>query len=112
MSGQILHISTAETGIAGAIEHEMWCPVCCRNNQPIRTGYTGSHCGGCGNYFSIDDPCSTVRARRELLCLSRREMGEKLKLKPRTVANYENDWPSERYWKATRELVEQSDPDR
>ena len=81
-----------------------YCPVCCKREAPIRVGYVGCKCDGCGYYFS-DALHFTVMNRRLLLKLSKKELAEKLNIKLSTVSHYEKNWPSKRYWEATKELV-------
>lgn len=88
------------------IETEGFCPVCCKENQPIRIGWIELHCGGCGNFFSSESLNRTVEKRRKILGLSRKEMAVKMGLSKKTIANYETDWPSKKYWTETRTLMQ------
>ncbi len=100
-----MHICTSETFMIDAIEIKGYCPVCCKENQSLRIGWIEAHCGGCGNYFSVESQNRTVEKRRKLLVLSRKEMGFKMGLTKRTIANYENVWPSKKYWIETQNLM-------
>ncbi len=99
------HISTSETFMAGGHSYSGFCPVCCKENQPLTQGYIETTCGSCKNYFSIYDPHRIVKKRRELLGLSRKEMSAQMGLNYRTIANYETVWPSKRYFVETQKLV-------
>lgn len=102
----MIHICTNETFMTGSIPLKGYCQVCCKDNQNLKLGWIETKCEGCGNYFSIEDLQETVRKRRELLVLSRKEIGEKLGLSAKTISNYENVWPSKKYWLATEKLME------
>jgi len=100
-----VHICTSETFMIGAFKIESYCPVCCKENQKIRCGWIECACGGCGNYFDIESLNRIVEKRRVLLGLSRKQIGEKMGLSVKTIAKYENYWPSKKYWDGTKELV-------
>lgn len=100
-----VHIATSESLLAGAISFLGYCPCCCRENALQRTGYAGGHCECCGEYYCHDSLNSTVRSRRKLLGFTRKDMAIVAGVKPQTIRNYENVWPSKRYWELTAELV-------
>ena len=102
----MIHISTAETFMLDAIPMVGYCPVCCRDDQPLDVGWLQTRCNGCGSYSTFNEAQDTVRKRRELLALTRKEIGIKLGLTAKTVSNYENVWPSNKYWQATEKLME------
>jgi len=93
-----------------AIEGKGYCPVCCKRDQPIKVGWVEAKCDGCGFYSYINPPNLTVKNRRSLLKLSKKEMAERMNLKVSTITKYEKDWPSERYWEATKKLVLAEEP--
>lgn len=100
-----IHISTPETFMHGAIAFKGKCVICQQDDQELRSGYVDTHCAGCGRYASHEDPPSIVRQRREHLGLTRKEMGKEMMVKHSTVSNYENFWPSKRYWLDSAKLV-------
>ena len=99
------HICTRESLMHDAIELTGYCPVCCNDNQQIMAGWTEYQCAGCGYYFSSDSANEIVKNRRALLGLSRAEMAQKMRLSRKTIANYENHWPSRKYWDKTMALI-------
>ena len=101
-----MNILTKVALMADATKFIGFCPVCCKHKQPITVGWRECYCNGCGNYFSPETLNETVKKRRELLGLSRQEMAIKMGLTEATISNYENDWPSKKYWVETQNLME------
>lgn len=100
-----MHVCTSETFMIDAIETTGFCPVCCKENQLIKIGWIECQCDGCKNYFSSESANITVEKRRKILGLSRKKMAVKMGLKPKTISNYENIWPSKKYWNKTETLI-------
>ena len=102
-----MNILTKVALMAEATKFKGFCPVCYRYNQWITVAWRAGYCNGCGNYFSPETLNETVKKRRKLLGLSKAEMAMKMGLSIRTISNYEKDWPSKKYWRETRKLVEE-----
>jgi DNA-binding XRE family transcriptional regulator len=100
-----IHISTKETFMAGAVEYTGFCPVCCRPDALIKQGYLEGFCESCKRYHNTEELQRTVKQRRELLGLTRRQMADEVGVKPVTIGNYERNWPSKTYWEQTRQMM-------
>lgn len=88
------------------LDYNGWCPICCREDTPIRVGWTHERCiiGNCiipheGFMGSI------AMRRRERLGLTRRQMSEITGLKPSTIKRYEWVRCSKNYYEKTAELM-------
>lgn len=100
-----MHVTTRESLMAGGERIDGSCPVCCRENQPIRIGHVEEHCAGCGNYFNRNEQNKVVRARRELLDLSRDQISAITGISVSTIKHYEVNYPSKKYLSVTENLV-------
>ena len=99
-----MHIVTTQTLFIDAPQIRGACAACLKTGK-MDAGPAGVRCGACGFVNGGDSLHLLVRKRREILGMTRREIAGVLGLKPSTVATYENNWPSERYWLETERLV-------
>jgi hypothetical protein len=100
-----IHVCASESLLAGSIDFVGYCPICCTEEYVQRTGYVGGYCMGCDSHYSFEDMAGVVRQRRKILGLERRDMAALFAVSPQTISNYENVWPSKKYWQFTKELV-------
>lgn len=83
-------ICTNEDMVAGGIPLEdVKCPFCCKIGNQI-VGYIGTYCPNCKMIWSSDHTMGYVaKKRRELLGLTRRQVGCRVSRAPNTIKNYE-----------------------
>jgi hypothetical protein len=68
--------------------------------------YVGCRCNVCGSEWDLDSVPRLIRQQRErVLKMSRKDLAEILSIKASTVATYENNLPSFRYYTRLKELV-------
>jgi len=109
-----IHISTRETFMLDAFTLDGYCPVCCSSSK-ISIGYVECRCFGCGSYFSLDSSGSIVKARRELLKLTIKQMADIAGITKSTIKEYEKYGSSRKYYRLTSDLINKhfnrEDPD-
>ena len=99
------HLCTREAFMIDALEAEGTCPICMQKGKHL-IGWVEIKCCVCNKYFCLDEGLNIiVRERRKLLGLSRKEMCEKYGCTRKTLRNYENWWPSKKYYEATGKMV-------
>jgi len=99
-----IHLCTRESFFVDAIDMKGICFICGKSTV-LKVGWTEIQCPECEQYFTLGDLAGIVKERRKFLGLSRKEMAERIDLKPSTVKKYENDYPSEKYWNKTSALI-------
>lgn len=84
------HICTAEDLVAGGIELGVRkCLFCCQNTKQ-KAGYIGIYCFNCRRVLTGEEWAGDIaRQRRELLQLTKRQIGEELGLSKHTIHSYE-----------------------
>ena len=102
------HICTHESLVAGGVElGKQECPICCQNNRQ-KAGYAGILCYGCQTMISGDEwRGDIVKRRRELLGMTRRQIGDIVGRSKHTIKDYEWKKCPERYLDKTAELMKQ-----
>ena len=109
MSGERIHVCTSESFIVHEIEpmHKV-CPICGQITEQ-RVTWTGVLCMGCRREYGPDYSLAyIVRKRREILGLTKREMGKRLGYTKGTVHQYEwGDGPSQIYVDKSLQLVKE-----
>lgn len=100
------HICTTESLYAGGIAlAPMECPICCKVTKQIG-GYVGIYCTSCKRDWSSEMwRGDVVRMRRNLLGLSRREMGARLEIPYSRIKGYEIRKCPDEYYEMTKEEV-------
>jgi len=86
-------------------QHE--CPICCTISTH-KLGWVGVLCSNCHREFSLDDEewrGTLAEKRRELLGLTRRQMGTLVGVAGSKIARYETRKCPDAYWEKTKELV-------
>jgi len=99
-----MHFCTRESFFVDAIDMKGICSICGKSTV-LKIGWTEIKCPKCERYFNLDDLAGIVKERRKLLGMSRNEMAAIMEIKPSTVKKYESDYPSEKYWNKTFDLI-------
>jgi hypothetical protein len=84
------HICTNEDMVAGGLDLGVSkCPICCQDTTQ-KAGYIGVYCYGCKRILSGEEWRGDIaRQRRELLGMTKRQIGEKIGLSKHTIHAYE-----------------------
>src|SRR3990172_12064270 len=98
------HILTNETLLHDAPVINRECSICTIISD-LRIGWTGEHCDVCGTTFNMEEGFwgDIVKRRREILSLSRKQMGELTGYKGSSVKRYEWVRCSKPYFEKTTE---------
>jgi len=93
---KLLHIATDESYLASCdVSDSFYCDICCRRGKGIY-GYIGVKCLMCGTCYDCWPPELAIE-RREYLGFSRKQIAQLYGVKNKTIAGYENYWPSDKY---------------
>lgn len=99
------HICTNEDLVAGGIKFpNTECLICCRKTTLI-AGYVGMYCPLCKRISSEGWMGGIAKQRRELLGLTKRELGDKMGVSKHTVHSYEWRKCPQWYFDALKDLV-------
>jgi len=106
MYGSEIHVCTIEDFVVQEIPP--WkgkCIVCCKETT-LQATWFGALCGSCKHVFGPDNTIGDIaKQRRELIGLTRRQLGDIVGLKPSTIKTYEWGVCPEGYFKKTEEVV-------
>lgn len=85
----LVHIATSDSFLVDAVECETTCPLCGVSGKNL-LGWNGMRCLECRHDWFLDMAWpDIVRTQRQILRLSRREMGEITGYSPKTIKRYE-----------------------
>jgi len=85
------------------------CPICCKISEK-RAGYIGVYCFNCKRILTGDEWSGQIaRQRREILGLTKKQIGDKLGLSKHTVHAYEWKKCPEKYLDQLEEIMNQND---
>jgi hypothetical protein len=106
-------ILTQEVAYCDAIDmgqHE--CPICCTISTH-KLGWYGVLCSKCKHEFTIGEDWrgSIAEKRRDLLGLTRRQMGNLVGVAGSKIARYETQKCPDAYWERTKELIVKREED-
>ena len=104
------HICTTESLFAGGIElGESKCPICCQETRQ-KAGYIGVYCYTCKNVISGEEWAGDIaRYRRQILGMTKKEIGDKLSLSKHTIHSYEWRKCPEKYLDQLEALLKEKD---
>lgn len=101
----MIHICTTDSLLAGGFTIKSQCWICLKVCDQ-ECGYAFTRCSSCRKCYDSEMGWGRlVMAQRELLGLTRKQLGEQLGLSPKTIKKYEWTYPSKRYKKAIEEAV-------
>jgi uncharacterized Zn finger protein (UPF0148 family) len=84
------HICTNESLVSGGFDLEKSeCPICCKTSTQ-KAGYVGVYCPECKRIFTGEEWAGDIaRQRREILRLTKKEIGERIGKSKHTIHGYE-----------------------
>ena len=99
------HICTTRSLVAGGLENEMHCYVCCKKTKHI-AGYAGVMCDECETLITGDEFSGYLaQRRREVLKLTRRQMGVMFHVQTASIRRYEKVYCPRKYYNFTEKLI-------
>jgi hypothetical protein len=105
----LIHVATEDTFFRDSEKFEAQCFIC-RRVATLEWGWVGIRCSCCKKTFDDEGGMSRiVKQRRQLLGLTRRQMGEKTGYKASTIKKYEWVWCTKNYAEATEKLILESE---
>lgn len=100
-----MHIATTDTFFVDALRMEAWCSICGHTGQQ-EIGWIGMRCSRCRSVTNPEDTWpDVVMARRKMLGLTRRQMGEITGFAASTIKRYEFVRCTQSYIDATERAV-------
>jgi len=87
---KIEHVCTNEDMVAGGIDlGKNKCLICCQISKQ-KAGYIGVYCYNCRRMISGEEWAGDIaRQRREILQMTKRQIGDKLGISKHTIHSYE-----------------------
>lgn len=103
------HICTNEDMVEGGFDLAIQkCLICCQQTKQ-KAGYIGIYCYNCKRIISGEEWAGSIaRQRREILQLTKRQIGDKLNLSKHTIHAYEWKKCSTKYLDQLEILIKNS----